>query len=169
MFKCWVGLLLHAGRNGLPFEFSATLARDLFGLCHTPSLELLSNQGLITLKTPTVQDSTVQDSTISLARKSPEKKPAKIDFYKPEAYPENLHIGAWENWVQYRINTGKPKYKSFATMHKLAQYPAQTQIDAVKHSIDNEYTGVFPEKVKGGKTQDLIAKNRAASEAFLND
>jgi len=50
---CWIGIVLHAGKVGVPFELSPSSARVLFKLKHTPDFDLLENQGFIKSRNPT--------------------------------------------------------------------------------------------------------------------
>lgn len=188
-FKCWIGILLHAGKVGVPFKFCASSARVLFGLRHSSVkvlpglrhssvLSLLAEQGLITLSSLDItrQDITIQDKTV--AHDAPTEKQTEpkvvqkaqpaIDFYEPESYPPALNVQAWKEWVAYRKTAHLPKYKTFKQMDNLAKYPMDVQAKAVDASITQGYTGVFPEKFFSTKSEKQMQTNINAMQEFLN-
>lgn len=68
--------------------------------------------------------------------------------YQLLTHIENLNLEAWAKWIEYRKAAKYKKYKTDATAQNLAKYPQELQARAVEHSINNEYQGLFPEKLK---------------------
>jgi len=152
---CWVGLLLHAGKVGVPFEFDTSLARVQFGLKHSPSFQSLVDQGFIEIATATRQDKTGQDKTGQKITPKPKKKPPKKKPQKKPAKPsvsevEGLNLDAWGKWLSYRSATNRPLYTTNGIATKLAKLPYDAQMECVTASIDQGYTGIFPEKHSNG-------------------
>lgn len=67
--------------------------------------------------------------------------------------PAGLNLHAWDQWIKFRKKAGLKKYQTNATANKLARYPPAVQAQAVKHSIENEYQGLFPERFSGGNSE----------------
>lgn len=62
------------------------------------------------------------------------------------AFPDGLDIENWKKWIAFRRAAKYKKYKTDSAMNNLASYTKDVQQKAVKHSMDNEYQGLFPEK-----------------------
>ena len=95
-------------------------------------------------------------------------KPKTAVVKSEPIYPENLNIGAWDLWIEFRKKAKFKKYKSDAPMKKLAkmgEYNQQFLI--VQQSIDNEYQGLFPIK-QGNSAQGKTSGNLSACEGFIN-
>ena len=113
------------------------------------------------------------DDLITHLRTKAESKPkAEIAVVKPKAkaelavveYPENLNIGAWDLWIEFRKKAKFKKYKSDAPMKKLAKMGnLNEQFLIVQNSIDMEYQGLF-----ALKTNNSAAK-KVEHEADMND
>lgn len=75
-------------------------------------------------------------------------------------YPDNLNIAAWDKWIEFRKMAKFKKYKSDATMKKLAKMgDHETQMLIVQQSIDNEYQGLFALRGgNNGQTQNTSPK-----------
>ena len=155
---CWVGLLLHAGKVGVPFEFDTSLARVQFGLKHSPSFQSLVDQGFIEIATATRQDKTGQDKTVhktgathpkNVSKNRKKKKVVK----KPANEIEGLNLDAWKTWLAYRTATNKPVYTTNGQSLKLAKLPHDKQMECVTASIDQAYTGLFPDKFTGDRNE----------------
>ena len=63
----------------------------------------------------------------------------KLDW---ESIP-NLDMEAWNMWVKYRRNKGRPPYTTLRQAKKLAHRPLPKQMGDVEHSIEHEWMGVF--------------------------
>jgi len=74
----------------------------------------------------------------------------------PEAVPVPLAIDTerfrakWAEWCEYRQAKKKPVsgHAAGATLSKLAKFGEATAIKAIEASIENDWQGVFPEKVQ---------------------
>jgi hypothetical protein len=80
-----------------------------------------------------------------------------------EAYPDGLNIMCWLMWVKFRRAAKFKKYKTDATMKKLAKmgdYDYQAAV--VKNSIDNEYQGLF--EVRGYAKHPKASQQLSPSE-----
>ncbi len=58
----------------------------------------------------------------------------------------NLKESAWAEWITFRKLAKLKPYKTNAKAKALAKYSHEIQQQAVDHSIENEYAGLFPEK-----------------------
>lgn len=85
----------------------------------------------------------------SSSPKSAREKPEKPDW--PSV--QNLDAEAWEQWLRFRRKEGMPAYKTTQTAEALARYPPEVQRAAIKHSMEQRYQGLFPEKVSRGKNR----------------
>lgn len=88
------------------------------------------------------------DDLITHLRTKAEVKPSpksKVELAPVElTYPMYLNITAWNKWIEFRKVAKFKKYKSDATMKKLAKMgDANEQKLIVQQSIDNEYQGLF--------------------------
>ena len=180
-FKCWVGLLLHGGKVGVPFKFSASLGKDLFGLRHSPDFSLFVNHGLITLSQPTRQDKTGQDKTGHKKKKPVRKKqPAKIvdatkaetiEPAKPEVRkgwgdtPDGVCVTAWAEWAEYK--GGQPKQISITKCRNiLIKYPFEVQRQMIDASVAAGWLGIFPPRNSAAKSR--TNSNHDAARSFAD-
>lgn len=101
----------------------------------------------------------MDDLITHLRTKAKPVKKAKAELSEV-IYPENLNVGAWDLWVGFRKTAGFKKYKSDATMKKLAKMgDANEQFLIIQQSIDNEYQGLFALKGNNnGSTQKSSQK-----------
>lgn len=70
------------------------------------------------------------------------------------APPDGLNLEAWNLWIEFRRTQKFKTYKTIDTAVKLARYPPEVQMTAVRHSIENCYQGLFPEKFGGDHSDD---------------
>lgn len=110
-------------------------------------LDLVAKQKLINSR---YNRSIYMDDLITDIRTKAEAKPkAKTELkvfneLEYDNFPDNLHMYAWQEWIAFRKKAGFKKYKTDATMKKLAKMgsPEEQQL-IVQQSIDNEYQGLF--------------------------
>jgi hypothetical protein len=144
--RLWLGLLLHSGKVGPSFVLSPSYARHLFDLRRSCDFEVLKNHGFIDLEAATARayktNKTGQDKTGKKVATLP-KKPLVEEV-------EGLNIEAWNEWVAHRRATKKPAYKTNMKAIELATLTHEQQLACVRHSISNEYVGLFPENFRGG-------------------
>jgi hypothetical protein len=104
------------------------------------------NHGFIDLEAATARayktNKTGQDKTGKKVATLP-KKPLVEEV-------EGLNIEAWNEWVAHRRATKKPAYKTNMKAIELATLTHEQQLACVRHSISNEYVGLFPENFRGG-------------------
>ena len=55
----------------------------------------------------------------------------------------NLNTEAWQQWLHYRRDLGKPAYKTDRVARWLAQYPSRTQLEIVQRSVAKEWSGLY--------------------------
>jgi len=64
---------------------------------------------------------------------------------------DSSFVPAWEKWLDYRKKSGKA-YKTQigqqSALNNLAKYPKEVAIEAIERSIQNEWQGLFPDKVE---------------------
>ena len=60
---------------------------------------------------------------------------------------EGLNLDAWDLWLAYRRKTKRRPYTTDMKAIELAVLTADEQLECVNHSISNEYSGLFPDKV----------------------
>lgn len=81
-------------------------------------------------------------------------------------YPLYLNVDAWDKWIAFRKLAKFKKYKSDATMKKLAKMGDSTeQFLIVQQSIDNEYQGLFALKGNNNGHQSASKKKSAYDRA----
>lgn len=61
---------------------------------------------------------------------------------------DGLNLEAWDTWLDFRQQAKKAKYKTNRSAVALAKYPPDVQRDTILQSMANEWTGLFPEKIK---------------------
>jgi hypothetical protein len=107
------------------------------------------------------------DDLITHLRTKAEVKPKAKTELAEIIYPDNLNIGAWDLWIQFRSKAKFKKYKSDAPMKKLAKMGTQNeQYLIVQQSIDNEYQGLFA--IKSNNSAGKTSGNLSACEDFIN-
>ncbi len=106
------------------------------------------------------------DDLITHLRTKAEVKPKAKTELVELIYPENLNVGAWETWIDFRKAAKFKKYKSDAPMKKLAKMGDQLeQMLIVQQSVDNEYQGLFALKGNNnGKANSGASKKLSAFE-----
>lgn len=67
--------------------------------------------------------------------------------------PTGLNHAAWQRWITFRSKAKFKPYKTDETAVMLSRYPPEVQAEAVKHSIEMQYQGLFPEKFNGKNKQ----------------
>lgn len=135
---------------------------DLIGTARADSLVLIPDSGNL-----------IPDS----GKPAPEK-PARFDPLQLEL-PEGLKPESWEEWVSYRLKTGKAlKPESWAKQVEFIADCIAKGFDPAEmfaHSIRNGYTGVFEPKGQTGQSQFLTPQqqrdenNRRSTAEFLAD
>jgi hypothetical protein len=63
-----------------------------------------------------------------------------------------LDLESWNVWLAYRRKAGHKRYVDDRMAKRLAPYPREVQAAAIDESITQQYTGLFPEKVKPNGT-----------------
>jgi hypothetical protein len=94
-----------------------------------------------------------------LIQDKPEKKevtavkPKKEAFDPKSILAEGLNCHSWSEWCDYRKDKRKPVSQAAAKkqLGLLCEYDADTQKEIIDASIANDYTGLFPPKVKTGR------------------
>tara|TARA_R110000782_G_scaffold102995_1_gene190410 strand:+ start:46 stop:516 length:471 start_codon:yes stop_codon:yes gene_type:complete len=90
-----------------------------------------------------------------------------FDEMEYDNFPDDLNMYAWQEWITFRKKAGFKKYKTEATMKKLAGMgTTEQQALIVKQSIDNEYQGLFA--IKGNNSTGKTSGNLSACEDFIN-
>jgi hypothetical protein len=169
----WIGLLCHAGKVGPVFELCPSDVRVMFQLRRSPDFEVFRNQGFIDLEaaqeSPYIQD--IQDihKKVATLPKRATKKPPKKYPNVDEVY--GLNIEAWNEWIKHRREGNKPVYKTNLKAIELSVLTHEQQLECVRHSIGNEYTGLFPDKFKegGGPKKQSWNEELAANAASLDE
>ena len=93
---------------------------------------------------PKATKSTDNDSKSKNDSDSDSKVTKDIVVSTPFIYPVNLNVAAWDKWIAFRKVARFKKYKSTATMDKLAGMGNfAEQLLIVQNSIDCEYQGLF--------------------------
>ena len=109
--------------------------------------------------------STYMDDLITHLRTKAKPKQKPKNEVSEVIYPDNLNVGAWDLWISFRKKAGFKKYKSDATMKKLAKMgDANQQFLIVQQSIDNEYQGLFALKGNGNGSNQTPSKKLSAYE-----
>ena len=83
-----------------------------------------------------------------------------------------LNWEAWEVWVTWRSKEKRKKVTDTAAklqQAKLVQYDHETQIRIIQHSIENDYQGLFPEKVARKTRPEKQGTRHRTLEQDLND
>lgn len=75
---------------------------------------------------------------------------------------DGLDMKAVDEWIDYRKKRGLAKYVSTKVFKKLAKAPIDRQQEVVDYSIENNYAGIFPERI-------LNAKNSRANADQTGD
>lgn len=93
--------------------------------------------------------------------------------------PDGLNLEAWERWLAYRRESGKPKWKPITIKAKTKQLVALSldqQAACINDSIGNGWIGLFPEKwmkggLKSGERQESAVERirRRATESELDE
>lgn len=97
------------------------------------------------------------------SKPSPSKPSQAKEENAPAALPPGLDQKAWGEWLDYRRSRRLPKYRTNGVAEKLAQLQKQAQRECVKHSIDQGYQGLFPEKFQSkpqAKKQSAVERVR---------
>ena len=99
----------------------------------------------------------------------PKRKGVAFDELDCNNFPKDLNADAWQEWITFRRKAGFKKYKTDASMKKLATMGNhEQQLLIVKQSIDNQYQGLFA--LKGGiKPASNILEDSAKSDWHLKD
>ena len=114
--------------------------------------------------------STYMDDLITHLRTKAETKPKVKTELAEIAYPDNLNIGAWDLWVQFRSKAKFKKYKTDAAMKKLAKMGTKNeQYLIVQQSIDNEYQGLFAIKSSDSVASKNILQDSSNSDWHLKE
>lgn len=66
----------------------------------------------------------------------------------------------WKEWNDYRKLRKLPKYKTSRVIMMLLRFPPKVGIEAINHSLDLEYAGLFPGKF--GHEQPSRAERRVS-------
>lgn len=76
------------------------------------------------------------------------------------ALPPGLNVEAWNQWIEYRKKAKLKKYKTDKVAKHLATFPPAVQQLAVNYScVQNEYSGLFPERFMTGGKNGAQAKH----------
>lgn len=80
---------------------------------------------------------------------------------------------AWAEWEEWRRKELRKKITPRAEKRQqamLAQYSHEDQVRILNHSMDNDYQGLFPEKVVGRRAAERVDSTRHRTLADdLND
>ena len=172
-FKCWIGLLLHAGKVGNNFLMSEVVAKDLFGLRRPPRFDLLQECGLITIEAP--------DGELELPVNVVDAPPPLI-LERWQEKPEIVDCRFEEFWNAYPLKKNKAKAKQVWQKGKIAAFNsmADVLIADVLNRAENErgwldgYTPHATTYLNGKRWQDdvelprnAMTKTKAAMQEFL--
>lgn len=92
----------------------------------------------------------------------------KKTYQIPDLLPDNLNTESWLEFVQNRIDLGKPLTPLAGTkaINKLIKYSKAVQQAAIDNSIEGGWSGLFPESVRVEQvTEGFIAKHTDTSWA----
>ena len=182
LFKCWIGLLLHAGKVGNNFHMSPAVAKDLFGLRRPPRFDLLQERGLIT-----IDESAPEKQVLRGKRVAPENKVMRGKRVAPEnevirGNPEIVGCRFEEFWNAYPLKKNKVKAKQVWQKGNAANFNSMTDvlIADVLNRAENErgwldgYTPHATTYLNGKRWQDDIelprnamTKTKAAMREFM--
>ncbi len=169
-FKCWIGLLLHAGKVGNNFHMSEAVAKDLFGLRRPPRFDLLQECGLIT-----INEVAPENKVMRLKKVAPENKVMR-------GKPEIVDCRFEEFWSAYPLKKNKAKAKQVWQKGKVAAFNsmADVLIADVLNRAENErgwldgYTPHATTYLSNKRWQDdvelprnAMTKTKAAMQEFL--
>ena len=87
----------------------------------------------------------------------------------PAPLPSNLNTEAWIKWLDHRRRNRKPAYKTNKMAEDLAILSHSKQAECVDYSITREYAGLFPDKFKVVKQEDMIETYHQLKEEFSNE
>lgn len=63
-----------------------------------------------------------------------------------QVYP--LNRDAWDEWIDYRKEMKRPKYKTHSVQNTLCKLPPLNQQECIEASMVNEWIGLYPHKHK---------------------
>lgn len=101
-------------------------------------------------------------------------RPARFDPLKV-AIPPSLDTTefreAWGDWCQVRREKKSPQTPTSArlALDKLAKYPAEIAVAAVRKAASNGHTGVYPEGVKPDSVQPKVGSLAAEASAAFDE
>ena len=76
-------------------------------------------------------------------------------------YPPELNVKAFEEFLEYRkTKKKKPVKDQKRLINKLVKFTHDEQQVAVTTAIDSEWQGVFPEKIYGEASPDLVGNDK---------
>lgn len=112
-----------------------------------------------------------------LEHPSPSPSPSKNPSYVPPYEEiENLDLEWWQLWMAHRKAEGRKPYKTARTAKNLARYPREVQRAAIEQSMNQNWLGVFPEKVKlngtgrtSGPTRDSFDEHTERLRRWLDE
>jgi hypothetical protein len=78
--------------------------------------------------------------------RTPKKEPQKVVVALPFSSPE--FIECWNLWLDHRKSLKKPStpQSQKMTLNKLSKMSEQTAIDAIRHSVENNWQSIYPPK-----------------------
>jgi len=91
-----------------------------------------------------------------------------VEYTLPPRLDNPDFFGVWNEWLNHRGDIKKPLTQNMvkAQLKMMAREGSAVSIETMQHSMEQGWTGLFPDKTTGNKNNARIKNNKSNNEGF---